>query len=86
MGRAAGARGRSEGCRGRGRPGYHEHPELGVPPLDLSRDYDFVDGDSDAHDPLDRFELPPGHGTRTAATIAGGEAGEISGAAPAAGV
>ena len=64
--------------------GYHEHPELGVPPLDLSRDYDFVDGDSDAHDPLDRFELPPGHGTRTAATIAGGEAGEISGAAPAA--
>jgi hypothetical protein len=62
--------------------GYHEHPELGVPPLDLSRDYDFVDGDTDAYDPLDRFELPPGHGTRTAATIAGGESGEISGAAP----
>lgn len=62
--------------------GYADHAELEAGLLDLARDHDFVNNDDDARDPLDPFELPPGHGTRTASVIAGRQAGEVSGAAP----
>jgi len=62
--------------------GYGDHPELDRAALDLDRDFDFVNGDADARDPMDPNELPEGHGTRTGAVIAGRTAGEIAGAAP----
>jgi hypothetical protein len=53
--------------------GFTDHPELGDGALDLTRDWDVLDGDDDAHDPLRRrpgnpFDSP-GHGTSTASVI-----------------
>ena len=70
--------------------GYTLHPNLGVAALDLTRDWDFIDDDDDALDPLvppDESPWPlalPGHGTATASVIAGrgGEAAGIVGVAP----
>ena len=66
--------------------GYTNHPELEPGALDLSRAWDVLDNDPDAHDPLvDRVWWPldsPGHGTATGSVIAGRPSGEIQGAAP----
>ena len=70
--------------------GYTLHPNLGVAALDLARDWDFIDDDDDALDPLlppDESPWPlalPGHGTATASVIAGrgSEAAGIVGVAP----
>ncbi|WP_133163913.1 hypothetical protein [Cryobacterium zongtaii] len=57
--------------------GYTLHPNLGVAALDLARDWDFIDDDDDALDPLvptDESLWPlanPGHGTSTASVIVG---------------
>jgi subtilisin family serine protease len=80
---------RGEGIRiGHIDTGYSDHPELERSALNLSLDYDVIDGDNDARDPLRRgfFGIleSPGHGTSTGSVIAGRERGEISGVAPAA--
>lgn len=60
--------------------GYTEHTELYPGSLDLEGDWDVLDGDDDAHDPLLRGN--PGHGTSTGVVIASREDGKLSGAAP----
>jgi hypothetical protein len=66
--------------------GYTDHDELEREALDLTRAWDVLDDDPDAHDPLEtRFWWPldsPGHGTATGSVIAGRSPGEIQGAAP----
>lgn len=66
--------------------GYSDHPDLERSALDLTRDWDVVDGDDDARDPLiARWWSPldtPGHGTHTGSVIASRVAGEIVGVAP----
>jgi len=48
--------------------GWTDHLELGTKALDLQRQYDFVQGDRDARDPLD-YRGNRGHGTKTASVI-----------------
>jgi subtilisin family serine protease len=66
--------------------GVTDHPELGANALDLSRDWDLLRNDDDAHDPLERrwwFPLDsPGHGTSTASVIVSREQFRVTGAAP----
>jgi hypothetical protein len=66
--------------------GYSDHPELERAALNLTLDYDVIDDDNDARDPLRRAFFAvlesPGHGTSTGSVIAGRERGEISGVAP----
>jgi hypothetical protein len=65
--------------------GWTRHPELDGA-LDLDRDFDVIDDDNDAHDPLHRPWFgplySPGHGTRTGSVIASRETGAILGSAP----
>jgi hypothetical protein len=67
--------------------GYTLHPALNGA-LDLVHDWDFIQGDDDARDPLPRnspWPLPnPGHGTGTGSVIVGrnGGASSILGVAP----
>ncbi|MGH8823859.1 MAG: S8 family peptidase [Jiangellaceae bacterium] len=80
-------RSRGEGIRiGHIDTGYSDHPELERAALDLTTDYDFIDDDDNARDPLRRAFFAvldsPGHGTQTGSVIAGRERGEISGVAP----
>jgi subtilisin family serine protease len=82
-----GGRGRGEGIRiGHVDTGYSDHPELERAALDLTSDYDVIDNDDDARDPLRRAFFAvldsPGHGTSTGSVIAGREQGVISGVAP----
>src|SRR5215207_7117021 len=82
-----GGRSRGESIRiGHIDTGYSDHPELERAALDLTTDYDVIDDDDDARDPLRRAFFAvldsPGHGTQTGSVIAGRERGEISGAAP----
>jgi hypothetical protein len=66
--------------------GFTDHPELGGNALDLTRDWDLLRNDDDAHDPLERrwwFPLDsPGHGTSTASVIVSREQLRVTGAAP----
>jgi subtilase family protein len=66
--------------------GYSDHPELESGSIDTGHGRDLVDDDNDAHDPLQkRWWWPldnPGHGTGTASTIVGRQAGRIIGVAP----
>ena len=66
--------------------GFTDHPELGANALDLTRDWDLLRDDDDAHDPLERrwwFPLDsPGHGTSTASVIVSREQLRVTGAAP----
>jgi subtilisin family serine protease len=66
--------------------GFTDHPELGGNALDLTRDWDVLRNDDDAHDPLERrwwFPLDsPGHGTSTASVIVSREQFRVTGAAP----
>jgi hypothetical protein len=67
--------------------GYTDHPELELDSLDLTRAWDVLDNDADAHDPVAprvwwRPLESPGHGTETASVIAGRAVGVITGAAP----
>jgi subtilisin family serine protease len=66
--------------------GFTDHPELGDNALDLTRDWDLLRDDDDAHDPLERrwwFPLDsPGHGTSTASVIVSREQLRVIGAAP----
>jgi subtilisin family serine protease len=66
--------------------GYSDHPELERAALDLESDYDLIDDDNNARDPLRRAFFAvldsPGHGTSTGSVIAGREQGQISGIAP----
>ncbi len=66
--------------------GFTDHAELERDALDLTRAWDVLARDSDAHDPLERrwwWPLDsPGHGTATGSVIAGRVEGLISGAAP----
>lgn len=66
--------------------GFTDHPELGDNALDLTRDWDLLRDDDDAHDPLERrwwFPLDsPGHGTSTASMIVSREQLRVTGAAP----
>ncbi|HEY9377478.1 MAG TPA: S8 family serine peptidase [Jiangellaceae bacterium] len=80
-------RSRGQGIRiGHIDTGYSDHPELERAALDLESDYDVIDDDSNARDPLRRAFFAvldsPGHGTSTASVIAGREQGQISGVAP----
>ena len=80
-------RSRGEGIRiGHIDTGYSDHPELERAALDLALDYDLIDDDENARDPLRRSFFAvldsPGHGTQTGSVIAGRERGEISGVAP----
>jgi hypothetical protein len=82
-----GGHGRGEGIRiGHIDTGYSDHPELERSALDLTSDFDLIDMDDDARDPLRRgfFAVldSPGHGTQTGSVIAGRERGEINGVAP----
>lgn len=82
-----GGRSRGEGIRiGHIDTGYSDHPELERAALDLTADYDIIDDDNDARDPLRRAFFAvldsPGHGTQTGSVIAGRERGKISGVAP----
>jgi subtilisin family serine protease len=82
-----GGRSRGEGIRiGHIDTGYSDHPELERAALDLTADYDIIDDDDDARDPLRRAFFAvldsPGHGTQTGSVIAGRERGKISGVAP----
>ncbi len=82
-----GGRSRGEGIHiGHIDTGYSDHPELERAALDLSSDYDVIDDDEDARDPLRRAFFAvldsPGHGTQTGSVIAGRERGKISGVAP----
>lgn len=82
-----GGRSRGEGVLiGHIDTGYSNHPELERSALDLTRDYDVIDDDEDARDPLQRrWFMPldsPGHGTLTGSAIAGRVAGQIAGTAP----
>jgi subtilisin family serine protease len=82
-------RSRGEGIRiGHIDTGYSDHPELERAALDLQSDYDVIDDDDDARDPLRRAFFAvldsPGHGTATGSVIAGRERGVISGIAPSA--
>jgi subtilisin family serine protease len=66
--------------------GFTDHPELGDGALDLVRDWDVLQGDDDAHDPLERrpwnrFDSP-GHGTSTASVVVSREELDVTGAAP----
>ena len=66
--------------------GFTDHPELEPDMFDLARDWDIINNDGDAHDPLERrwwFPLDsPGHGTSTASVLAGRQRGRITGVAP----
>jgi subtilisin family serine protease len=66
--------------------GFTDHPELGDNALDLTRDWDLLRDDDDAHDPLEhRWWFPldsPGHGTSTASVIVSREQLRVTGAAP----
>jgi len=66
--------------------GFTDHPELGDGALDLTRDWDVLGDDDDAHDPLQRrwwFPLDsPGHGTSTASAIVSREPLRVIGGAP----
>jgi Subtilase family len=78
---------RGEGIRiGHIDTGYSDHPELERAALDLRSDFDIIDDDDDARDPLRRAFFAvldsPGHGTSTGSVIAGRERGVISGVAP----
>ena len=80
-------RNRGQGIRiGHIDTGYSDHPELERAALDLESDYDLIDGDDNARDPLRRAFFAvldsPGHGTSTGSVIAGREQGQISGVAP----
>ena len=82
-----GGRSRGEGIRiGHIDTGYSDHPELERAALDLTSDYDLIDDDDNARDPLRRAFFAvldsPGHGTSTGSVIAGRERGVISGIAP----
>lgn len=79
-----------EGVRvGQPDTGYHDpQANIGSGALDLGADFDFVDDDANAEDPLERGHFPerlnPGHGTRTASAIGGRPPAAILGVAPAA--
>ena len=80
-------RNRGQGIRiGHIDTGYSDHPELERAALDLESDYDLIDDDDNARDPLRRAFFAvldsPGHGTSTGSVIAGREQGQISGVAP----
>jgi len=66
--------------------GYTDHPDSGVAALDLRRDWDLLENDDDARDPLDkRFANPlvhPGHGTSTGGVLAGRRVTCVEGVAP----
>ena len=68
--------------------GYTDHPEFGLNALDLIRDWDLLDDDDDARDPLiswfGAYVLQPGHGTSVAGAIAGRKVQGLQGVAPAA--
>jgi hypothetical protein len=68
--------------------GYTHHLELGGGALDLDRDYDVLDDDADARDPLKKGFLGlwgnPGHGTSTGSVIVSRETDVVEGAASAA--
>jgi Subtilase family len=55
--------------------GYTVHPNLGLAGLDLTQDWDVIDDDDNALDPMDPSLLwpvpTPGHGTATASVVAG---------------
>jgi Subtilase family len=83
----SGGHSRGEGIRiGHIDTGYSDHPELERAALDLASDFDVIDDDADARDPLRRAFFAvlesPGHGTSTGSVIAGREQGVISGVAP----
>jgi hypothetical protein len=80
-------RSRGQGIRiGHIDTGYSDHPELERAALDLESDYDVIDDDANARDPLRRAFFAvldsPGHGTSTGSVIAGRARGQISGVAP----
>jgi len=66
--------------------GFTDHSELDANALDLTRDWDVLRNDDDAHDPLERrwwFPLDsPGHGTSAASVIVSREQFRVTGAAP----
>jgi subtilisin family serine protease len=70
--------------------GYTRHPAFGnnLEALNLVDDFDFIDNDDDARDPLRKGFLPltrfPGHGTGTGSVIAGRDKTVMVGVAPAA--
>lgn len=67
--------------------GWLEHDELDATALDLDHDYDVIDHDSDARDPMTGGGLvpSPGHGLGTGSVIVSGHAtGVLMGIAPAA--
>lgn len=75
---APGGRARGAGVAiGHPDTGYTLHPNLGAAALDLTRDWDFIDDDDNARDPLPAPGASPwpladpGHGTGTASVIAG---------------
>jgi hypothetical protein len=63
--------------------GWTAHPELDTAALDLTRQWNTLDENANAVDPLD-FLLFNGHGTGTASLMISGPAGQITGVAPAA--
>ena len=66
--------------------GVTQDPEL-QPGLDLSRQWDLLDNENDATDPLTKrwwWRDNPGHGTSTASVVISREAGTVTGSAPAA--
>jgi subtilisin family serine protease len=63
--------------------GWTPHPELDTSALDLARQWNTLDENANAVDPLD-FLLFNGHGTGTASLMVSGPAGQINGVAPAA--
>ena len=63
--------------------GWTSHPELDTAALDLARQWNTLDENANAVDPLD-FLLFNGHGTGTASLMVSSPAGQINGVAPAA--
>jgi len=62
--------------------GWSEHADLDAARLDLDKDYDFLDEDDDAQDPLN-YRGSRGHGTSTGSVIASsGGIGENGGTLP----
>ncbi len=66
--------------------GYADHPDTGLDAFDLRLDWDVLDDDDDALDPLDTWAsrpfANPGHGTSTASVIAARPVTRIRGVAP----
>jgi hypothetical protein len=65
--------------------GYADHPQLVPDALDLSRDFDILNDDDDARDPLEKplFGLGnPGHGTGTGSVLVNRAGRTIVGVAP----